>query len=305
LPKVAQATVIFSIISSLCNMRVMPIKILNGKTSSHQLKAAFKKNRKHYLQEALGLAIFMVSACFFSAMLFSEKSSWYYSIPNDLVRNVFMGVVMGLTALFIFYSPFTSSSGSQINPAVTLTFLRLNKMCRYDAMFYIIFQFIGATAAVYLMQLLMGHILTDAPVNSAVTVPGKSGTVWALTTEFIIAFITMAMVLFTADHHKLKNYTRIFAGCFVCAWVILAGPVSGFGMNPARTFASALPAQTWTAFWIYMIIPVAGMLTAAEFYLLIKKKKRHIVLKVVHRQYDVNNKNKIQLNETDIKVITG
>lgn len=283
----------------------MPIKIVTGKTGIHQLKASFKKNRKHYIQEALGLAIFMVSACFFSAMLYAEKSPWYYSIPNDAVRNIFMGVVMGLTALFIFYSPFTSPSGSQINPAVTLTFLRLDKICRFDAMFYTLFQFIGGTAAVYIMQLLMGHVLTDAPVNSAVTVPGKSGTLWALIVELIISFFTMAMVLFTSDHCKLKRYTRIFAGCFVCAWVILAGPVSGFGMNPARTFASALPAQIWTAFWIYMIIPVAGMLAAAELYLLVKKKKRHIKLKVVHRRYEVNNKNKKQRNETDLKVITG
>ncbi len=55
---------------------------------------------------------------------------------------------MGSTALFIFYSPFTAPSGSQINPSVTITFLRLNKMCPFDAIFYIIFQFIGGTLAV-------------------------------------------------------------------------------------------------------------------------------------------------------------
>jgi aquaporin Z len=283
-------------------MRVMPIKQITGSNGYLQMKASFKKNWKHYLQEALGLAIFMVSACFFSAMLFSEKSSWYYSMPNDLVRNAFMGVMMGLTALFIFYSPWTAPSGSQINPAVTLTFLRLNKMCRFDAMFFIIFQFIGGTLAVFLMRLLMGNILIDAPINSAVTVPDKAGLLWALVTEFIIALVTMAMVLFTSNHNKLKRYTRIFAACFVCAWVIIAGPISGFGMNPARTFASALPANIWTAFWLYMFIPVAGMLTAAEFYLLVKKKKQR--LKVVYRQYDVNNKNQLQHDETDLKIIT-
>jgi aquaporin Z len=283
-------------------MRAMPIKINTGKTGYVQMKASFKMNWRHYLQEALGLGIFMISACFFSAMLFSEKSSWYHFFPGFMEKNVVMGLMMGLTALFIFYSPWTSPSGSQINPAVTLTFLRLDKMCRYDALFFILFQFIGGIAAVYLMQVLMGNILTDAPINSAVTVPGKPGTIWALATEFIIAFITMTMVLFTSGHDKLKKYTRIFAGCLVCTWVIVAGPVSGFGMNPARTFASALPAHTWTAFWIYMIIPVAGMLTAAECYLLVKKKNNP--LKVVHRQYEVN-KNKLQHNETDLKIITG
>ncbi len=251
----------------------MPIRIYTGKSGLEQMKASFKKNWRHYGQEALGLAIFMISACFFSAMLFSEKSSWYHAVPNGLVRNILMGIAMGGTALFIFYSPWTSPGGSQINPAVTLTFLWLDKMCRYDALFYIIFQIIGGTAAVYIMQLLMGNLLTASPVNSAATVPGKPGIGWALITEFIIAFVTMSMVLFTSGHEKLKKHTRVFAGCLVCVWVVLAGPVSGFGMNPARSFASALPAGVWTAFWIYLFIPVAGMLLAAEFYLFNQKNK--------------------------------
>lgn len=254
-------------------MRAMPIQVVTGTEGMTQMKAAFKKNWKHYLQEALGLAIFMISACFFSAMLFSEKSSWFHSIPSFMLRNVLMGVAMGLTALFIFYSPFTAPSGSQINPAVTLTFLRLGKMCRYDALFFIIFQILGGTIAVYLMQGLMGGILTDTPVESAVTVPGKFGIVAALVTELIIAFITMTMVLFTSNHERLKKYTRLFAGCLVCTWVIVAGPVSGFGMNPARSFASALPANIWTAFWIYLFVPFIGMLSAAEFYLFVEKKR--------------------------------
>jgi aquaporin Z len=254
-------------------MRAMPIRIITGKSGWVQMKTSFKKNRKHYLQEALGLALFMISACFFGAMLFSERSSWHQAIPGGILKNILMGIAMGATALIIFYSPWTSPSGSQINPAVTLTFLRLDKMCRYDALFFILFQIIGGTAAVYVMQLLMGGILTDAPVNSAATIPGKAGIWGAMITELVIAFLTMSMVLFTSNNNKLKKFTRIFAGFLVCTWVIVAAPMSGFGMNPARSFASALPSGVWTAFWIYLIIPVAGMLLAAEFYLLIEKRK--------------------------------
>jgi aquaporin Z len=149
-------------------------------------------------------------------------------------------------------------------------------MCHWDALFYIIAQFIGGTLAVYIMQLLMGSILIDSPVHSAVTVPGAGGIWPALIIEFMIAFITMTMVLFTSNSDKLKNYTRPIAGLFVCSWVIIAGPISGFGMNPARSFASAFPANIYTAFWIYMIIPFAGMLTAAEVFLKMTNKKSEI-----------------------------
>jgi aquaporin Z len=145
-------------------------------------------------------------------------------------------------------------------------------MCPWDVLFYIIFQFIGGVIAVYLMQIAMGAILTASPINSAATVPGKYGSLTAMFTEFIIAFITMSMVLFTSHHDKLKKYTRIFAGCLVCTWVMLAGPISGFGMNPARSFASALPANIWTSFWIYLFMPLAGMLSATEVFLLVQKK---------------------------------
>lgn len=257
-------------------MRAMHIQVFTGTAGAKQLKAAFRQNWKHYLQEALGLAIFMVSACFFSAMLFSEKSLWYHTIHSEMLKNAVMGIIMGLTALFIFYSAWTAPSGSQINPAATITFLRLGKMCRYDALFFIIFQTIGGTVAVYVMQSLMDTLLTGPPVNSVVTVPGKQGPWWALLTEYIIAVITMSMVLFSSHNVKLKKYTRIFSGMLVCCWVIFAGPISGFGMNPARSFASALPSGIWTSFWIYLFIPVAGMLTAAEIFLFIQRKKNSV-----------------------------
>jgi aquaporin Z len=254
-------------------MRAMNIKVFTGSDGIMQMKTSFKKNWIHYLQEATGLAIFMVSACFFGGMLEAKTSSWHAAIPDAFTRSIIMGLMMGLTALFIFYSPFTAPSGSHINPAVTITFLRLDKIGKWDSFFYIIFQFAGGLSAVYLMALLMGDTLTAAPVNYVATVPGKYGALPAAVTEFIIAFIMMAMVLFTSADDKLKKYTRIISGCLVCTYVIIAGSVSGFGMNPARTFASAVPAHIYTSFWIYMIIPFAGMLPAAEFFLLVQRQK--------------------------------
>jgi aquaporin Z len=239
------------------------------KRNREQWKEAFSKNWRLYLCEALGLAIFMISACFFGAML-EGNTSWHKAIPNVTLRLAITGVLMGGTALFIFYSPFTKPSGSQINPAVTLCFLKLKRIGKWDAFFYIIFQIMGGTLAVCLMAFFIGPNLTSAPVNYAATVPVQ-GVPKAFITEFIIGFVMMSMVLFTSSHQHFKKYTRIISGCFVCLYVIVAGPVSGFGMNPARSLASAIPSNIWTAFWIYALVPVASMLLATEVFVRVQK----------------------------------
>jgi aquaporin Z len=253
-------------------MRAVDISVKSVRGGASRLRASFHKNRKFYFQEALGLGIFMVSACFFSGLLFG-KNGYFVSDFSSFARQSILGLLMGITALYIFYSPFTSPSGAHINPAVTLAFLRVGKMDRWDAFFYIIFQISGGTITVFVMAWLMGENLTAAPLFDVVTVPGKYGTVTAAVTELIIAFVMMCMVLFTADHPVLKKYSRIFAGCLVCGFVIIAGPISGFGMNPARSFSSAFPSGVWTSFWIYLFMPLGGMLCAAEVYLFVKKRR--------------------------------
>ncbi len=140
------------------------------------------------------------------------------------------------------------------------------------------------------MQTLMGNILTDAPVKSVVTVPGKDGVLAAALTEFVIAFLMITMVLFTSASKRLKKYSRIIVACLVCIFVIFVGPVSGFGMNPARSFASAFAANTYTSFWIYLFIPFAGMVTAAECFIRIKAVKRKCKLRIVHKNLNLKNR---------------
>lgn len=47
------------------------------------------------MMEALGLAIFMISACFFAAVLESKESFVRQAIANETGRNLLMGAAMG------------------------------------------------------------------------------------------------------------------------------------------------------------------------------------------------------------------
>jgi len=83
----------------------------------------------------------------------------------------------------------------------------------------------------------------------------------------VISFILMSMVLRVSNTPRLARFTGLFAGALVATYISLEAPYSGMSMNPARTFASAVPAQIWTALWIYFTAPPLGMLLAAELYL--------------------------------------
>lgn len=73
----------------------------------------------------------------------SPIPSW---IPNEAVRRLLTGILFAGGATAIVYSPLGQRSGGHLNPAVTLAFLRLGKMTRRSAVFYIVAQILGALA---------------------------------------------------------------------------------------------------------------------------------------------------------------
>jgi aquaporin Z len=220
-----------------------------------------------YLMEAGLLGAFMISACIFGALYEFPHSPVKNAIASQLLRRMLMGLSMGLTAIAIIYSPWGKQSGAHINPSVTLTFLRLGKIKRWDATFYIASQFTGAVLGVVLVARFLGRKLADPAVRYVVTVPGEHGVWIALLSEFIIAFGMMSTVLYFSNHHRLDRYTGLFAGLLVATYITIEAPFSGMSMNPARTFGSGFSAEIWSGLWVYLTAPPLAMLTAAEVYL--------------------------------------
>ena len=78
----------------------------------------------------------------------------------------------------------------------------------------------------------------------------------------------MLAVLVVSNHTRLSSWTGVCAGLLVWMYILFEAPLSGMSMNPARTFASAVPAQVWTGLWLYFIAPLLAMVAAGKFYVL-------------------------------------
>ena len=227
---------------------------------------AFKKHWPEYLMEAAELGIFMFSACMFGTLLAHPSSPIVQSVQNPLVLRILMGVAMGVTAILIIYSPWGKRSGAHYNPALTFAFLRLNKINKSDAVFYISSQFIGGIAGVILGSQLIGEAFADPKVHYVATLPGEWGLFPAFIAEIVISFFMMTMVLHVSNSKRIAKYTGIFAGILLACYISIESPISGMSMNPARTFGSALPAKEWNTLWLYFIAPTIGMLAAGELF---------------------------------------
>jgi aquaporin Z len=85
-----------------------------------------------YLMEAWGLGTSLVSADLVVTLLEYPGSPVHAMLPDTDVRRGLIGLTMGLTAVGIIYSPWGQRSGAQINPGVTLSFLRPGRHLSHD-----------------------------------------------------------------------------------------------------------------------------------------------------------------------------
>src|SRR5437868_806009 len=228
--------------------------------------SSLRQHFGEYLIEAWALGMFMVSAALFTALFEYPGSPVHVIVTNGAARRALIGMAMGLTAIVLIYSPWGQRSGAHMNPATTLTFLRLGKIMPWDAAFYIAAQFVGGICGVLFSKLLLGQILAHQSVNYVATVPGPAGAGIAFAAEAAIACGMMLMVLYATNTPKLARFTGLFAGILIALYITFEAPLSGMSINPARTFASAVPSGIWTQGWIYFTAPVLGMFLAAQLY---------------------------------------
>jgi aquaporin Z len=246
------------------------------------VRQALQEHWPEYLIEAWALGTFMISAGLVATLLGFPGSPVHRLIPDPMLRNVVGGAAMGLTAIALIHSPWGKRSGAHMNPAVTLTFLRLGKTRALDAIFFIAAQSVGGLLGVLVVAAVVGSAFTEAPVSYAATMPGPRGPWIAFIAELTISAALMFVILTLSGSTRLARFTGLAAGTLVALYISFESPLSGMSMNPARTLASAAPGMLWQNFWIYLTAPVLGMLGGAQLFLAVRGARRLACAKLLH-----------------------
>jgi aquaporin Z len=246
------------------------------------LTNALRAHWPEYLIEGWALGTFMVSAGIVATLLGAPASPVHRALPDAMWRQTVGGIAMGLTAIALIHSPWGKRSGAHMNPAVSLTFLRLGKIHPWDALFFVMAQLIGGVSGVLLVAALAGHAFSDPPVSYAATLPGPSGAGTAFIAEFLISGILMFTVLSLRASARVAPYTGLIVGGLVATYITFESPLSGMSMNPARSLASAAPGMQWHDLWIYLTAPLLGMLSGAQLYLMAAGARSVVCAKLLH-----------------------
>ncbi len=249
---------------------------------SASIADAVSTHWKEYLMEATEIGVLILSTCIYGTLIYADKSPIESFGLAPALKSMLMGTAVAMTTFMIIRSPFGRRSGAHLNPSVTLTFFWLGRVHRWDAAWYIAAHFMGATAGVFAARQILDVRLSAPPVQYMVTVPGKQGNAVTFLGELFLAGLLMATVLYSSNHRLLARFTPVLVATLTIFFFVLSPSRSGFSVNPARTFSSALFAWIWQGVWIYFLAPCLGMLLAAALYIETVGLNRIYCAKVFH-----------------------
>ncbi|KAK6805967.1 hypothetical protein RDI58_003752 [Solanum bulbocastanum] len=165
-------------------------------------------------------------------------------------------------------------SGGHINPAVTFGLFLARKVSLVRAVGYIIAQCLGAICGVGFVKAFMKHPYNALGGGANFVQSGyNNGT--ALGAEIIGTFVLVYTVFSATDPKRSARDSHIPVLAplpigFAVFMVHLATiPITGTGINPARSFGAAVIADNknvWDDQWIFWVGPFVGALLAAAYH---------------------------------------
>ena len=197
------------------------------------------------------------------------------------VRVVLISLSVGFGLIALIYT-FGDISGGHFNPAVTIGAWAAGKFPGRDVVPYILSQVTGGVLGMGLVAAIAyGNSTTWGGVQSGALASQcySSGSTncfgFNVESVFLIEvvftfFLVMVILFSTRAEGSAKNLAPIGIGLTLLLANLIAIPVDGASINPARSFAPAILSAFWSSSnwaiqqdWIFWVAPILGGVIAA------------------------------------------
>ncbi len=182
----------------------------------------------------------------------------------------FVGVsfAFGLTVLTMAYAV-GHISGGHFNPAVSFGLWSAGKFETKELLPYIAAQVIGGVAGAAVLYLIAsgqaGFVAGGFASNGfAELSPGKYSLVSVVITEVVMTFMFLFIILGATNKNAPAGFAGIAIGLGLTLIHLISIPVSNTSVNPARSTAAALFADTAALgqLWVFWVAPIVGAVIA-------------------------------------------
>lgn len=195
-------------------------------------------------------------------------------------RVLLISLALGFGVLGMIYA-FGDVSGAHFNPAVTIAALAAGRTKVKDAAMYIVAQLLGGIVAVAAIAGIGygSSSLWNATQRIAIGSQGYAGNGSPYTVgmgsvfllEVVLTFFLVLVILFaTREEGFAKNLAPVGIALTLAMANLIAIPIDGASVNPARSFAPALLSAFWPGArwaiqqdWLFWVAPILGGLLAA------------------------------------------
>ncbi|MFY9776798.1 MAG: aquaporin [Trebonia sp.] len=219
----------------------------------------------HQLERNLARAVTAEAICTFILVLAITSAAVAAALSPPVAGAPYgslMVPVAGGLALAIAVAGLGHISGAHLNPAVTLG-LAVSRRFPWAC----VAQFAGAITAAAVTWGLYGNQARSiahlgAPAPAAGVPVGR-----VLAAEAVVTFVLVLVVVAVATDSRVpRGIAATAIGAALAVAIVISGPVSGAGVNPARAIGPMILAGQFPDWWAYLAAPLAGGVVAVALY---------------------------------------
>ncbi|MQC19471.1 MAG: aquaporin [Chloroflexi bacterium] len=199
------------------------------------------------------------------ALVFVGAGAIVVAAGNANIGLVEIALAHGL-AIAVMISALGHISGGHFNPAVTIGFWVTRRMGTPLSIAYVLAQLLGGVlGAVALTALFPEGLRSASDLGTPALGPGIEF-LGGIGIEIILTFFLVLVIFGTAVDSRSPNLGGFAIGLTITLDILVAGPLTGAVMNPARAFGPALLSGQWGDQAVWWIGPLIGGVIAAMLY---------------------------------------